>query len=219
MFGTDLLAPLAPEPKGALRSFRLDQGHLIPGPGTPLALPPDPAGPPIALGLAAHPTLPLLYVGFPARNQVGVYGYDREAALRPLAVAANSGKAPCWLTINHAGTRLYTTNTPDGTVSTYDTTDPSTREKSGRSRSATRRPIFGEGKMAAVSSGPTQLSLDPEGRVLVRGQPAPDGRIRSSPAATRCMRSPCARTARSPRSCRRSPSPSRWRRAQGIVVF
>jgi 6-phosphogluconolactonase (cycloisomerase 2 family) len=166
VFGTDLLAPLAPEPKGALRSFRLEQGLLIPGPGTPLALPPDPAGPPLALGLAAHPALPLLFVGLPARNQVGVYGYDREAELQPLAVAANSGKAPCWLAIDHAGTRLYTTNTPDGTISTYDITDPRTPREIQKITLRDTGPIFGEGERAAVSSGPTQLSLDPEGRVL-----------------------------------------------------
>jgi len=166
VFGTDLLAPLTPEPKGALRSFRLDQGRLIPGRGTPLALPPDPAGPPLALGLAAHPTLPLLYVGFPGRNQVGVYGYDRDAELRSLAVAASSGKAPCWLTINHAGTILYSTNTPDGTISTYDTTEPRAPREIQKIALRDTGPIFGEGKMASVSSGPTQLSLDPEGRVL-----------------------------------------------------
>ncbi|APR82535.1 Hypothetical protein A7982_07884 [Minicystis rosea] len=166
VFGADLLAPLAPEPAGALRSFRLDDGKLIQGPGTPMALPPDPAGPPLALGLTVHPTLPLLYVGFPARNQVGVYSYDSKGELRFLNAAASSGKAPCWLTINHEGTRLYTTNTPDGSISTYDTTNPRAPKEIQKLALRDPGPIFGEGKMASVSSGPTQLALDPEERVL-----------------------------------------------------
>jgi 6-phosphogluconolactonase (cycloisomerase 2 family) len=169
IFGTDLLAPLLPEPSGALRSFRLVEGHLIPGPGTPVALPPDPdpARAPVALGLAAHPTLPLLYVGFPARQEVGVYEYDERGALRFLDVAESSGKAPCWLAIDARGTRLYSANTPDGSISTYDLGDP--RKPKEIQKLELRDPgpsLVAAMGMTSVSSGPTQLAIAPDGANL-----------------------------------------------------
>ena len=36
----------------------------------------------------------------------------------------DSGAAPCWAVVNHAGTRLYATNTGDNWIAVYDLTDP-----------------------------------------------------------------------------------------------
>ncbi len=183
VFGTDLLAPIAPKPSGALRSFRLDEGRLIPGPGTPEALPPDPDPTrlPVALGLAVHPTLPLLYVGFPARQQVGVYSYDPRGKLDFVTVAEGSGKAPCWLAINKAGTRFYTANTPDGTISTFDATDPRAPREIQKIALRDPGPTFiNPMKVESVSSGPTQLALDPDDRVLY----AVNQRITADPQVT-----------------------------------
>jgi DNA-binding beta-propeller fold protein YncE len=34
------------------------------------------------------------------------------------------GVAPCWAVVNHAGTRLYVTNTGDASIEVYDLADP-----------------------------------------------------------------------------------------------
>jgi hypothetical protein len=37
---------------------------------------------------------------------------------------SDSGKAPCWAIVNHAGTRFYATNTGDNSIEVYDLSDP-----------------------------------------------------------------------------------------------
>jgi 6-phosphogluconolactonase (cycloisomerase 2 family) len=108
---------------GLLRTFRIaDNGRLVPGVAQPL--PPeefaDTGAPPNPLGLAVHPTKPLLYVDFVTINRVGVYRYDNKGNLRFLRSVSCSGKAPCWALVNKAGTRLYTSNTADSSISVYD---------------------------------------------------------------------------------------------------
>ena len=41
-----------------------------------------------------------------------------------MRTASDSGAAPCWAVVNHAGTRFYATNTGDNSISVYDLTDP-----------------------------------------------------------------------------------------------
>jgi 6-phosphogluconolactonase (cycloisomerase 2 family) len=131
---------------GLLHTFRLgEDGKLRERQST--ALPPDPGipvldlyGTPLRLGnfplgLAIHPKLPLLYVGFVVESQLGVFSFDDEGDLQFLRTAPNSGLAICWLRSNRAGTRLYTANNgvvgdpvhdPFSTVSVYDLSDPAT---------------------------------------------------------------------------------------------
>ncbi|HKW98345.1 MAG TPA: hypothetical protein VJN43_11485 [Bryobacteraceae bacterium] len=80
--------------------------------------------PHLPLGLAVHPQLPLLYVGFTPINRVGVYQYDASGGLKFLRSVADSGAAVCWLTVNRAGTRLYASNTGDNSISVFDLSDP-----------------------------------------------------------------------------------------------
>ncbi len=117
---------------GSLRSFRiLPEGRLEESPNSPQPLPASefpPNGPPgLPLGLQIHPRLPILYVGFVTINKIGVYKYNPVTGeLTFLKVVDNSGLTPCWLLTNRAGTRLYTTNTNDNSVSVYDLADPTT---------------------------------------------------------------------------------------------
>lgn len=116
VFGADFLG-------GLLRTFRVaNNGRLVPGAAQPL--PPaefaDTGAPPNPLGLAVHPSAPLLYVDFVTVNRVGVYRYDSRGGLRFLRSVPCSGGAPCWALVNNAGTRLYTSNTADSSISVYD---------------------------------------------------------------------------------------------------
>ena len=122
----------AEQTSSLLRSFTiLPDGRLLESPNSPLPLPASefPAGgpPPQPLGLQVHPSQPILYVGFVTINKIGVYAYDRTTgALAFLKAVSNSGRAPCWLITNRAGTRLYSANTADNSVTVYDLADPTT---------------------------------------------------------------------------------------------
>jgi 6-phosphogluconolactonase (cycloisomerase 2 family) len=112
-FGVEFLA-------GTLTSYKLDRfGSMsmtnqlsLPGPS------------PVAVGGVLHPKVKGLYLTLPADHQIGVYGYDSKGKLFPIGTASNLGLAVCWAAINAAGTRLYTSETPSGTVEVYDITDP-----------------------------------------------------------------------------------------------
>jgi 6-phosphogluconolactonase (cycloisomerase 2 family) len=102
-----------------LQSFRIaDNGVLEQNP--PLAL----AN--LVLGLQVHPTERLLYAGLSLENLLAVFPYDANGILDAtnVTIVANGGVEPCWLEVNQAGTRLYTANFRDNTVSTYDLSDP-----------------------------------------------------------------------------------------------
>jgi hypothetical protein len=120
LFGTDFLG-------GLIQRFQSDGNgglHQL----SPLALPAsefsDTTTPRLPLGLINHPRNPLLYVGFVTINKLGVYRYGNDGSLTFLRAVPNSGSAICWLRTNHAGTRLYSTDTTTNSVSVYDLSDP-----------------------------------------------------------------------------------------------
>ncbi len=78
------------------------------------------------LGLALHPKQPILYVGFVTINRLGVYTYDAFGHLAFVRSVADSGAAPCWVRTNGQGTRAYTSNTGDNSISVYDISQPLT---------------------------------------------------------------------------------------------
>jgi 6-phosphogluconolactonase (cycloisomerase 2 family) len=116
-----------------------------------------PATPPIALGLLAHPTERILYVGFPAAGQVGVYTYDEAGSLTYERSAANSGALVCWFVMNADATFFYTSNNGDDSVSVYDVSDPAAPAEIQRLQLAVDR---------GTPSSPVELALDPSGRFL-----------------------------------------------------
>ncbi len=120
VFGADFLG-------GLLQSFRLDQqGHL--NQNLPQALPDlifaGLTGGHQPLGMRTHPTLPILYVDITPVSEVAVYTYDDNGQLSFVRAVPDSGAAPCWAIVNHAGTRLYATNTGDNSIAVYDLADP-----------------------------------------------------------------------------------------------
>jgi hypothetical protein len=125
MFGADFLG-------GLIQSFSydLDGGlHQLP----PLALPvsefPDATTPRLVLGLSHHPNLPLLYVGYTGANKLGVYQYGFNGSLKFIRAVPNAGQAICWIRINQAGTRLYTSETTTNSIGAYDLSNPEVPEE------------------------------------------------------------------------------------------
>ena len=74
---------------------------------------------PSPLGAVMHPTDSVFYVCLPFQSQIAVYSISAGVATFIKAVA-NPGKIVCWLAVNSAGMRLYSSETGSGTVSTYD---------------------------------------------------------------------------------------------------
>ena len=116
LFGADFMG-------GLIRSFAIGRGgSLFPTDAQPLpaSLYSGTGKPAFPLGLTLHPHEPFLYVGLVTINKLAVYRYDFRGRLHYVSAVANSGKGICWLLTNRAGTRLYSTNTADPSVSVYD---------------------------------------------------------------------------------------------------
>jgi DNA-binding beta-propeller fold protein YncE len=75
-------------------------------------------------GSALNPRSNAIYVTAPVPRQINVMSYDTGYNLSIAETLDDPGLAPCWATTNRAGTRLYITETPSGTISVYDLTDP-----------------------------------------------------------------------------------------------
>jgi len=168
VFGADIALALSPVTGPALgspvlRAFRLQKnGRLTPSPNSPYALPatlpaalpPLPPLPPIPLGLAVHPRLPILYSGVVTSDRLAVYSYSRTTGeLFFQGAPPISGRAICWVRVNKAGTRIYTVNTIDASVSVFDSTDP-------------LRPTEIQHLVAKGPGDLFNVTLDPSGRFL-----------------------------------------------------
>jgi DNA-binding beta-propeller fold protein YncE len=123
---------VVPEEHGPFLSLLLSaQGVLTPAPGSPFALPASvfPAGfPPAeewALGLGSQPGGGVLYAQIVDTAQLAVFQYDDSGRLRFVRAVADPGAyLPCWSALNAAGTRLYTDNAGNNTMSVFDLSDP-----------------------------------------------------------------------------------------------
>jgi 6-phosphogluconolactonase (cycloisomerase 2 family) len=105
------------------------------------------------LGEALHPTQRVLYVALPTVNQIAVYSYDAGGNLTFDETIPNVGDAVCWLTVNQAGTRLYSVETESQSVSVYDLTVPTA-------------PVMLQNSKISGPFGPTNEALDPTGKFL-----------------------------------------------------
>ena len=122
VFGCDFLGD-------TLRSFKLrSDGRLSPRAAQQIPLGLNPGGPaPLPLGLAVHPSQPLLYVGLVTINHIAVYNYTDSGKPNFLQAVPDTGNGVCWLTINNNATRLYASNTGDPSVGVFDISkDPRT---------------------------------------------------------------------------------------------
>ena len=148
-FGSDFLG-------GTLRSFVVqDDGSLAQNPPQAVA---DAAfvgssAPHLALGLAAHPNRPVVYAGLVTINKVAVYQYDAYGVLSYVRAVGDSGGGVCWIRVSTDGTRMYTSNTGDNSISVYDTTDA-------------LQPVQLQHLVMKGVGGGYQLELDPTGRTL-----------------------------------------------------
>ncbi len=113
----------------------------------------NPAGRPFVLGLIAHPREPVFYAGFVFEGKVGVYTYDRTGEFQ-FVRSAPAGPGICWLVMNAAGNRIYTTNTLANTVSVLDSSDP---------LNLVNLQTF---PLAGPPAAPEQLALDGRGEYL-----------------------------------------------------
>ena len=159
-FGVNVFDPHAfGHLESALHLFRIESnGRLEESPSTPQV---PPANPPIALGLLAHPTENILYVGFVAAGQVGVYTYDQTGQLTFNKAVPNSGKLVCWFSINSAATFFYTSDNGDNSISTYDLrNDPKTPAE------VQRLALKDDNPSNPTPSSPFELALDPTSSFL-----------------------------------------------------
>jgi hypothetical protein len=120
------------EEGGPFRAFALSSdGKLTQGPNSPQN-PPDSLYPPgfdpkmkWALGLGVHPTEKLVYAQMATIAKMAIYRYDDQGKLTFLkAVPNKGGLLPCWTLVNRDGSRVYTDNAGNNTMTVYDTTDP-----------------------------------------------------------------------------------------------
>jgi 6-phosphogluconolactonase (cycloisomerase 2 family) len=132
LISTDGKVVMSSEEGGPFRAFALDSaGKLTQGPNSPLS-PPDslyPRGfdPKLkwALGLGVHPSRKIMYAQLATIGKMAVYRYDDDGKLTFLKAAPNPGaKLPCWTLVNKDGSRVYTDNAGNNTMSVYDTSDP-----------------------------------------------------------------------------------------------
>ena len=175
LFVDDFLAFLPPAPQGTLRAFAIGaDGKLTAAPGTPLTVPANDMGMASgALGLWSHPTQNILYVGLPMQDRIAVYSYDGTSGALTFRTRLDSGNpglpnsATCWLRVNRAGTRLYTLNSGEGTVSVFDLADPLAPVISQTLPLKNAGPLFGTtAANRVVSSQPFHVTLSPDERSL-----------------------------------------------------
>jgi len=108
---------------------------------------------PLMFGLQVHPKEKIIYISFVTNAKMGVYSYNDKGELKFLRSARNKGSLICWIIVNKEGTRAYTTNNGDDSVSVYDLKDPTT-------------PVEIEWRMLKGDGHPYQLALDSEEKFL-----------------------------------------------------
>ena len=75
-------------------------------------------------GGALNPRSNAIYITVPVPRLLDVMSYDTSYNVSLVKSLDDPGHAPCWATTNRAGTRLYVTETPSGTLTVFDLTDP-----------------------------------------------------------------------------------------------
>jgi DNA-binding beta-propeller fold protein YncE len=151
---------MSTEEGGPLRAFELGSNGLTQGGNSPLQ--PDPSIFPAnfdaakkwGLGLSASPKAKVIYIGMATVNKIGVYRYDDHANLTFVrAVDAPGAMLPCWTLLNQAGTRLYTANAGNNTMSVFDVSDPSD-------------PKFLQTLHLHGDGNPWDIRMDPAGKMI-----------------------------------------------------
>lgn len=110
------------------------------------------------LGMALHPTQPVLYAATPSpvqgMNYMSAYAYQASTGTMVLQnTVSNQGLATCWISVNANGTRFYDTETVSNTVSVYNIT-------------TAKAPIFQQQVTLPPRGTPTNLEIDPTQKFL-----------------------------------------------------
>jgi hypothetical protein len=180
-------------PAAQIDSFVINAstGALTAAPGSPYALPADTSGisptpVAVALNMVEHPTMDIVYVGFPTRNQIGVYTLNRATgALTFVRAVASSGAYPGWFLIDRTATHLYAVNSGSATISTFDLSNPLTpTETSSFTLQNATGPSFvdANGVTQTITSQPFQLAFGPgEARIYVVSQRVTTNTIATDP--------------------------------------
>jgi 6-phosphogluconolactonase (cycloisomerase 2 family) len=74
------------------------------------------------LGEILHPSQRVLYA-CNLTSTLGVYSFDSDGVISFVTSVANEGIDICWLRLNAAGTRLYSSESVTNSLTVYDTTD------------------------------------------------------------------------------------------------
>lgn len=82
-----------------------------------------PQGLVVPLGLAAHPQQNIFYAGMVFEGKVAVLTYNAAGQFQ-FVRSVDAGAGVCWIVVNAAGTRMYTSNTLANSVSVFDITSP-----------------------------------------------------------------------------------------------
>ncbi len=75
------------------------------------------------LGEILHPRQRVLYAGLLTTNELGVYSFDAAGNISFVQAVPNQGIDICWLRMNAAGTRLYSSESVTNTLTVYDTSE------------------------------------------------------------------------------------------------
>ena len=164
MVGPDGKFVMSTEEGGPLRAFELGPDGLTQGSNSPLQ--PDPSIFPAGfdptkkwgLGLSASPRAKLVYIGMATVNKIAVYRFDDAAKLTFGAPDAPGAMLPCWTLVNKAGTRLYTANAGNNTMSVFDLTDPTDPKPIQTLK------LHGDGN-------PWDIRFDPSGKMILLVDP------------------------------------------------
>jgi 6-phosphogluconolactonase (cycloisomerase 2 family) len=131
VFTNDFFGPLAGV--GTLRSYTVNPDGSLTQVGNALTAPSTiPPGTPaqfqplylLTQGVQVHPTQSVFYACTPVDGKIAVYSYDTTGTLSFDSFAATTGVAPCWITFNRSGSRMYVASTGDNSISVMDTSNP-----------------------------------------------------------------------------------------------
>jgi 6-phosphogluconolactonase (cycloisomerase 2 family) len=75
------------------------------------------------LGEILHPSQRVFYAGLLSTKELGVYRFDKTGVISFVRTVPNEGIDICWLRMNAAGSRLYSSESVTNTITVYDTTD------------------------------------------------------------------------------------------------
>jgi len=120
------------EESGPMRGFSVDaNGVLVQAPNSPIS--PDAAifgsgfnpAKEFGLGIGAHPSAKVVYIGMPTVPAIAVYSYDDTGVLTFVKSVPETGAyLPCWIVVTSDGKWAYVANAATDNVTAFAVSDP-----------------------------------------------------------------------------------------------